>query len=185
MSTLAPGLTADELAGFPNDGKRYEVVAGELHMAYTPSLDHQELSARVNGSLRDAVIPRRLGQVVIGPVGVRFSDQDLVKPDIVFVRSERRDIRRDDAIHGAPDIVVEVLSPDTRAYDLTEKLRLYERYLVPEYWIFDPVGFTITLLVLTNGRYVETGRIDGVYRSSVLLEFVIDPALLFAGLDDW
>lgn len=185
MPVHVPSLTVADLAGFPKDGKRYEIIGGESHVSHTPSLDHQELSGRLLGQLRGVVLPRHLGRVILGPIDVRFSNQDLVKPDIVFVRAERRAICRDDAVHGAPDIVVEILSPTTRAYDLTEKLGLYQRFLVPEYWIFDPVVFTVTHLVLVDGRYVEAGPVGGVYRSSVLPDLVVDPAVLFAGLDDW
>lgn len=185
MSALRYSFTADELAGFPKDGKRYEIVDGALHTAHSPSLDHQEVSARVNSLLRDLVIPGRLGRVAFGPIDVRFSDQNLVKPDIIFVRSERRAICREDAVHGAPDLVVEVLSPNTRMYDLTEKVQLYERFFVPEYWIFDPQLFTITQLVLTDGRFLQHLPDDGVHRSVVIPDLVIDPAVLFADLDVW
>lgn len=185
MSAVAPVLTADDLDHFPNDGLRRELIEGVLYVAAAPWLVHQEVSARLNEYLRHLVIPNNLGHVVYAPIDVRFSPYDLVQPDLVFVRTERLGICRGNTIHGAPDIVIEILSPTNSAYDLTEKLRLYERFLVPEYWIVDPVAFGVTQLVRVEGRFVQAAPIDGVSRSSVLPDLVIDPAVLFAGLDAW
>ena len=186
MSAIHYTVTADELARFPKDGKRREVVDGKTHITHSPTLDHQEVTARVNALLRDRVIPGHFGRVVLGPIDVRFSDQDLVKPDIIFIRAERRAICREDSVHGAPDIVVEVLTPGTRLYDLTEKVALYERFFVPEYWIFDPNLFTIVHLVLADGRYQRVQPDEnGLHRSVVIPDLVIDLKVLFADLDVW
>jgi Uma2 family endonuclease len=83
-------------------------------------------------------------------------------------------------VHGAPDIVVEVLSPETSQYDQVEKKRLYERNGVPEYWILDPKLQTLTLFRLIDGRYVESEAEDGVLRSTAITDFTIDPVALFA-----
>jgi len=178
-------LTADELDGFPNDGKRREIIEGVLFVAAAPSLVHQETLGRLYKQVDALVGPLRLGRVFFAPIDVRFSNHDLVQPDIVFVRRERREICRVNTIRGAPDLIIEVLSPSNRGYDLAEKLRLYERYLVPEYWVFDPERLTVAHFVLTDGRFVQVQPVGGVYRSTVIAEFVVDPNVLFADLDAW
>ncbi len=75
---------------------------------------------------------------MVGSVGVEFPDtREGVQPDLVFVSNERRGIIGD-ALRGAPDLVIEILSPSTAGRDRTLKLELYERQGVPEYWIVDP-----------------------------------------------
>ncbi len=188
MTVTSPAknhYTADDLDTFPDDGMRREIIEGVLYVAAAPSLDHQEVIGRLYGQTRALVLPRRLGRVFFAPVDVRFSNHDLVQPDIVFVRTERRGICRGNTIHGAPDIVMEVLSPSNRDYDFSQKARLYERYRVPEYWAFDPVETAITQLVLTDGRLVQFQPVNGLYRSTIIPELLIAPKVLFADLDAW
>jgi Uma2 family endonuclease len=124
-----------------------------------------------------------LGQVLFAPVDVRFSDRDQVQPDLLFIRGERLDIYQGHTVQGAPDLVVEIVSPSDRSFDEVRKRALYEANGVPEYWIVDPKARTLRLLVLTEGRYVEAAPRDGRLRSTVLPDLVVDPAALFAGLD--
>jgi Uma2 family endonuclease len=180
MSVATTLLTADELDQFPNDGKRREVIGGELHVSPAPTRTHQELVGLLHLPLFEAINRTKSGKVFVGPVDVRFSAHEQVQPDLVAIRQDRLGIYRGHIVHGAPDIVVEVLSPSTESYDRIEKKRLYETYGVPEYWIVDPKLHTVTIFRLTDGRYVEIEAEAGVFHSTAITGFTIDPTALFA-----
>lgn len=184
MSILAPIVTADELNEFPNDGKRREVVGGVLHVSPAPSQEHQEVRGQLYFQMRQLVETHKYGKVYFAPVDVRFSALDLVQPDLIFIRRARRRIYKDNTVFGPPDIIMEVISPSSRSYDRAEKAKLYEANGVPEYWTFEPIRHEVYPLVLVNGAYVEIQPENGVHRSTVLPDLVIDPAVLFADLDD-
>jgi len=76
-----------------------------------------------------------------------------VQPDVIFVRADRRDILGKDYVEGAPDLVVEVLSPSNWLYDRREKLLAYQQAGVPEYWIVDTRSRTVEVRTLEEGRY--------------------------------
>ena len=140
------------------------------------------------GDLRDLraahIRRRRLGWVFAPPIDVVLSPFDVVEPDIVFVAAARRHLIGDRAITGAPDLVMEVLSPSTRRVDLVQKQALYARNGIPEYWIIDPAARSVTVLHLAGDRYqpVPAAADPGATRSVVLPEFAVDAAALFAQL---
>jgi len=116
-----------------------EAIEGDLYVTPAPTTRHQRVSKRLLYAL-DRILERPgLGEVFIAPYGVEFpATGEGVQPDIVFVSGERRDTITEAGIVGAPDLVVEILSPSTAGRDRTIKLRLYEREGVREYWIVDP-----------------------------------------------
>jgi len=99
------------------------------------------------------------------------------------ISHERLDIGRGNTVYGAPDIVVEILSPSNRNYDEVEKARLYENAGVLEYWILDPITRQFQLLTLAEGAYVPISPESRILRSTVVPGLVVDPAALFASLD--
>ena len=123
----------------PDDGNRYEAIEGDLYMTPAPSPRHQILLLRLYDALAAVLRERHGGVLLVAPVGVEFpSTGEGVQPDILFVSDERRGIIRDTSVRGAPDLVVEILSPSTASHDRGTKRRLYERQGVREYWIVDP-----------------------------------------------
>src|SRR6188768_3316431 len=107
-------LTADELATFPSDGKRYEIVEGELHVSPSPGRRHQTVVRALFRLLDGHALRTVSGETFMAPDDVRLSDADVVQPDVLFIRRERSQIYREQAVEGAPDLVIEVLSPSTR-----------------------------------------------------------------------
>ena len=182
MSILIPLLTADELDQFPDDGKRREIIAGELYVSAAPAKPHQQLAGHLFVLLYNEVVLNELGEVYFAPVDVRFSERDQVQPDLLVILHERRDIYRGNTVYGAPDIVVEILSPSNRSVDLVEKARLYAAGGVGEYWILDPIGHTLQMLRLEDGRHVPVAPERGLMHSTVIPGFVIDQTALFARL---
>jgi Uma2 family endonuclease len=178
MATQLYPLTADDLANFPNDGKRYEIIAGELHVSPSPSPSHQTIVLNVAEALRAHARSRQLGRVYVAPLDVRLSDLDLAQPDVLFVARDRLDIVQTGFVLGAPDLVVEVLSPSTRSFDEVSKLALYARHRVPEYWLVDPTERTLRILVLQGEGYA----IQPNPASVVFPDLTIDLDKLFAEL---
>jgi len=141
-SIIERGVTIDQLANYPmDDGNRYELIDGELHVTTQPHLEHQEIVNELAYVLTAWNKQTRAGRVFPAP-GVIFSDRDAVAPDLVWVSAERAALvvnREDGKLHGAPDLVVEVLSQGSanERRDRETKLALYERFGVVEYWIVD------------------------------------------------
>lgn len=126
-----------EFARIPGDRNRNEVIAGDICASPRPSPRHQRALIRVLTRLNGFVEEHALGNVFIGPIDVLFGDEDFIEPDAVFVRRERDGIITDRGVEGAPDLVIEVVSPATSHQDRVIKRERYAYFGVPEYWIVD------------------------------------------------
>ncbi|HKI05038.1 MAG TPA: Uma2 family endonuclease [Thermoanaerobaculia bacterium] len=147
-------LSYEDYLYFPDDGKRHELIDGEHYVTPAPNLKHQTSVSTLGFFLVGFVRPRKLGRVWVAPVDVLFSEHDVVQPDLVFLSKDRMELAADGAnVKGAPDLVVEVLSPRTRRTDAITKRHLYEKYGVPEYWMVDPELEKIEVYRLAAGRY--------------------------------
>ena len=148
--------TADDLDDLPDDGLRYELVDGVLLVSPSPVFGHQvALSGLLSLLLAEAGPDVR---VLPAPLDIRLTPTRQLQPDIVVVpRRERYGARADEL----PLLVVEVLSPSTRATDLTLKRHVFEQAGVPSYWLFDTEVPSLTVLELRDGAYVEVGRAEG------------------------
>lgn len=137
-------ITWQDVQQMPDDGRRREAIAGELHVTAAPSFFHQRISHRLAVALHEVLERPAHGILAAAPVGVEFpATGEGVQPDLVFVSSARTEIVQGDWIRGAPDLVVEILSPSTEERDRGLKLKLYRRQGVPEYWIVDPEAETV------------------------------------------
>ena len=157
--------TYADYAALPDDGNRYEIIAGVLYMTPAPGTGHQSISARVVTFLVTHVEFAGLGRVFAAPVDVELAPDTVVQPDIVVVLSANLHRITPSRIIGAPDLVVEILSPGTAGYDRREKQDAYARAGVGEYWVVDPGAQTVELLTLNKGGY----RSHGVFRGQARL----------------
>ena len=132
--------TSTDLLTMPDDGKRYEIIDGELFVSTQPSWHHQYTCAELIGELLNWNRRTGMGQANFAP-GLIFADDDDVAPDLVWISNARRDVALGDdgKLHSAPELVVEVLSPGraNERRDREAKLKLYSRRGVEEYWIVD------------------------------------------------
>ncbi len=163
------------------DENRYELIDGELYMAPTPSWEHQQLSGFLLTLLSVFVEENRQGQVAAAPLDVYLSDEDVFQPDIVFISNERLGIIRSDGLHGAPDLVIEVLSPGTEQRDRTLKSDRYAMFGVQEYWQADPTAKTISVLRARDGVFEQAGVFtEGMNLETPLLSgLVVDVSRMF------
>lgn len=130
--------TYAEFARLPDDGNRYEVIAGELYVTPPPETPHQVASGRLFLELSlFATRQHKLGEVLYAPVAVLFGEGDYMEPDIVFLLNEHKHYRTRRGIEGPPDLIIEILSRSTASQDRGIKRERYARYGVPEYWIVD------------------------------------------------
>ena len=143
-----------------SDDERYELLNGELILSPSPKEIHQYISSILHIMIGAFVRERSLGKVYFSPFDVVLSDTDVVQPDILFISNERADIITPDNVQGAPDLVVEILSPATAERDRTIKLDLYAHYGVKEYWLVDPDAKTITVLLRGEGGLGMVGIYD-------------------------
>ncbi len=182
MSVTSRRLTHTDLAGFPDDGKRYELIEGVLHVAPAPNTTHQRLIVR----LMDLFAPLRRGEagseIFLAPYDVRFSAEDVVQPDLLVVRPQRATIVGAQRIEGAPDLIVEILSPGTRVYDEVVKAALYAREGVTEYWLVDPELATVRVFALVEGQYQAVPHDGRTATSALFPELTVEIASLFTDL---
>ncbi len=145
----------------PEDGKRYEAIDGELYVSAAPSYRHQRISGKLFIALVRLLEEPGHGYLVAAPIGVEFPDTDEgVQPDLVFVSKARSAIAVKEGIRGAPDLIVEILSPHTAERDRTIKKKLYQRQGVAQYWVIDPEAGTVEVWDFEAGadrpaRYVD------------------------------
>jgi Uma2 family endonuclease len=173
-------LTFDDLRALPDDGWRHELVEGELIVSPAPSPLHQLLLYALYGLMHSHVVKRRLGLLLGAPIDVKFSDLDGLQPDICFIAAGRAGVLTSRFINGAPDLVVEILSPSSTRHDLRTKRERYERFGVREYWVLDPDSERMLVHRLIDGLYqTELGDQTRI-RSEVIDGFVLDVPKLFA-----
>ena len=167
-------LTVRDYLSIPEDDEnRYELIDGELYMAPAPSWRHQRAAFRLCDALDKFVYANELGEIAIAPIDVYLSDEDVFQPDIVYISIERLDIIHPNGVHGAPDLVVEVLSPGTERRDKTLKSARYAMFNVREYWQADPVAKTITVLRARDGVFERVG----MFGEGMTLETPLLPGL--------
>jgi Uma2 family endonuclease len=143
----------------PEDGTRYEVIDGVLYMTPPPSTSHQFVSHRLATLMTAHADANKLGVVLPAPVGVHLPNQPVpLQPDIVFISSARKNIIGTQYIDGAPDLVVEVLSPSNWPFDRQEKFQAYQAAGIPEYWVVDYRQLTIEVYALEKGEYLLLGK---------------------------
>lgn len=154
--------TYETYAAIPDDGSRYEVVNGHLErMLPGPSTPHQaiggELEFILKGSCRSEYV------IFDAPLDVILGPKDVRQPDIVMIRRDRMSIVTRRGIEGAPDLVVEIMSPGSRQRDKVSKSRTYAKYGVPEYWIVDPEAQTLEryMLQAETGAYLLEDVFEG------------------------
>lgn len=180
-STPKKIYTYQDYLDLPEDGKRYEVINGELIMAPAPSTGHQSVSGNLEFELRKFVEKHNVGKIFDAPIDVLLSEHNVLQPDILFIANERKHVITEKNIFGAPDLVVEIVSPSSGYYDLIEKKEIYEKFGVKEYWIVDPKKRWLEIYFNDNGKFRLAQRAEktGTAKSTILTGFEIQLDRLF------
>jgi len=165
----------------PDDGNRYEILGGELIMTPAPIIIHQRVTRRLSLLLNEFVEQKELGEIFFSPIDVVLSDTEIVQPDILFVAKTNLKIIKRKRIKGAPDLIIEIISPTTGYYDLVVKKRIYEKHGVKEYWVVDPHLKWIEIYHWQEGKYQTLARAEnsGTVESALLPGWSVDLKHLF------
>ncbi|MFN3421277.1 MAG: Uma2 family endonuclease [Armatimonadota bacterium] len=166
MTIVRPKMSLTEFLSLPEDDTspvKYELEFGELVEVTRPTWEHNELAHELEHIIRSYVRSKRLGRVSGDILVILDEERDLsYAPDIVFVATEHLDRIREGRVYGAPDLVVEILSPTTAHRDVGIKKRIYHAYGVQWYWVVDmerktveeyrwmEEGYLLTQVVLPN-----------------------------------
>jgi len=171
--------TYEDYARLPDNGMRYEVIDGDLFMSLPSTTAHQTVVIELVSSLLPFIKEHHLGRLYTAPLDVILRHRATpVQPHIVFILKERLNIIKELYIEGAPDLIIEILSPRTAFYDLRTKFDLYAWAGVKEYWLVDSEAYTADVYTLRGNAYVPFGRFtrDGIIQSELLPDLRISLA---------
>ncbi|WPM32981.1 Uma2 family endonuclease [Hydrogenobacter sp. T-2] len=174
-------LTAEEFFKLYPQESGIELINGEVFEMPAPDANHQDIVGNLFYFLKGHVRVKGKGKVFVAPMDVVIAEDIVLQPDILFVEDINKVKKK---IHGSPDLVVEVVSPSTLKRDLTDKMKLYERHGVREYWLVFPLEKTIMVYELTEKGYelfsfaTEKGKV----KSKVLEDFELEVEEVFGGL---
>jgi Uma2 family endonuclease len=158
-STPKIQFTYEDYLELPDDGKIYEIIDGELYMSTSPTPNHQTIVHDFSFTLIAYLRGHPIGKVFPAPLEVYFSEINLTRPDIMFISNEHLDIIKPTQIKGAPDLVIEELSPNTEKRDRTVKLKMYAKLGVEEYWMAREKTTTIQIFRPREGKLVPVARL--------------------------
>lgn len=173
--------TYEDLVALPDDGKRYEIIHGELYEMPAPTLDHAAIIMNLIALLLPTATSVR-ARLFTAPVDVFLRDGNPVQPDLVLLLVHQLDLRRKRGIEGAPSLIIEVLSPSNAEHDRITKRELYARAGVLEYWLVSPEAATVEVLILDGEIYrthVRAG-VDELVTSPLLPELSFPASAVFA-----
>lgn len=165
--------TYQDYFNLPDDGPRYELINGELVMTPAPNTMHQNIIVKMIYEIERFLQQQKIGKLFCAPTDVKFSDSNILQPDIFFISKERSGIITEKMINGTPDVIIEILSPGTAYYDLLEKKEIYEQSGVAEYWIVDPKKLRIDVYRNVGQSFELNQRVEseGVAKSFVIKGF--------------
>jgi Uma2 family endonuclease len=154
------------------DQPRHELLFGRLYVTPAPTLGHG-IASQVLWPYFDRIAMASGGLAFYAPADVALADHSVVQPDILYISAARLNIAGRH-VEGAPDLVVEILSPSTAHRDKGEKLLLYALYGVQEYWLTYLEERRFEFLINEEGRFVEVPHATGVYQSPKIPEVRLD-----------
>lgn len=175
MEVLAKKITYEEFAkmDFPDDDPfLYELLNGELVRKNAPSGEHQYVQSELFYRLMHYVTEKKLSRVFSSPTAVILSEENAPQPDLIFLGKDNENLLDPEwGIRGAPDLIVEIVSPSSYKRDHLEKKKLYAQSGIAEYWIVDPSYHSIEIYILKGEEYeLHAFGISGEQVASKVLE---------------
>lgn len=170
-----------------NDPFIYELFEGEIMKRAAPSLMHQAVSRELLTEMTIFLRKNPIGSIFSAPVDLNLDEYNGFQPDLAFISNERSFLIEDgDYIHGAPDMVVEIISPGSIKKDRVIKKDLCERFAIREYWLVDPLNKSIEIYTMQADKYVlhDLQEIRSKISSTVLTGFELDLTHIFGAAPD-
>lgn len=177
-------LTYEDYVTLPDDGKRYEIIDGELYVNPAPVPRHQRIVLNIAVALHSYFKTTGGGEAFVSPIDIVFSDDNIVQPDVIAIKTERAELVGEKNVQGPPSLVVEVLSHGSRRVDEGIKRKLYDRFGVNEYWIADPELELVKIYRRTATAFERVAEIStedgGVITTPLLPGFSLHVGEVFA-----
>ncbi len=186
VEVLAKKITVQEfqqMEFLDDDFFIYELIDGEIMRKQAPKPLHQQIAWRVTAAFDRFLAENPIGQAFFAPIDVFFDKYNNTQPDILFIKKERTFIiDLENGIMGAPDLIVEIISPSSIKMDRFDKRELYKKFAVKEYWIIDPKNQTVEIHVFKDDDYTlhQFLEIEGVVDSTIMQGLVFDIKNIFA-----
>ncbi len=165
---LHPPKTMLEVWETLPEGTLCQLINNKLIMSPSPIDVHQVVLLEIAFNFKLFLNNSNPGEIRIAPYDVHFSKQNILQPDILFIKNENLNKIQDKGLFGAPDIIIEILSPSTSHLDLDEKKLVYEKYSVPEYFIVEPKSKSVFTFFLKNAEYEEQETTEATIKSVLL-----------------
>ena len=181
LQTSVPLINRHDYQEMPQGPPYYQVVEGDLLMSPSPKIFHQHIAGTIYRLIANFLEKNPVGEVLIAPVDVFLGDINVYQPDVLFVSDRRHSIITPDGIEGAPDLVVEILSPSTARLDKGSKRKIYARFGVKEFWLVDPQTRTIQVYLLSKDAEtpIATHGEKAAFESSLLPGLRFKTAAIF------
>ena len=169
VSTLIhPPKTMLEVWESLPEGTLCQLINNKLIMSPAPLDVHQVIIGDIYVEIFLFLRKNKIGQIRIAPYDVHFSKQNILQPDILFIKNENLNKVEKNGLYGVPDLVIEILSPSTSQLDYEEKKVVYERFGVEEYFIVDPNSKSVESFFLKNKEYEMKETLAGKINSEIL-----------------
>jgi Uma2 family endonuclease len=165
---MQPPRTMMEVFKSLPEGTLVQLIENKLVMSPSPKDLHQEILGEIFLQLLTYTRRKKIGKVRIAPYDVYLDRKNAYQPDLIFIANENLYKIRENGLHGAPDLVIEVLSPGTAKYDKGKKKTVYERCGIKEYWIVDPATKIVNGYALQENRFREIATATAVIDSQLL-----------------
>jgi Uma2 family endonuclease len=168
-STLlhTPPRTIGEVFESLPEGTRCELINNTLVMSPSPLDTHQKVLGKIFTKLFSLVEEKKLGELRIAPYDVHFDEKNIFQPDIILIADKNTDKIDERGFFGAPDLIIEILSPSNARFDKEEKKLVYEKFGVKEYFIVEPYEKQVTGFILLNDAFALSETKAGIITSKV------------------
>jgi Uma2 family endonuclease len=181
MPAVEVKYTYQDLRSTPDDGRRYELFEGDLIVSPAPTTMHQRIVFRLSLVIGNFVQMHQLGEVLSAPCDIQFSGETVVEPDLLFVARDRASIVKEDYVQGAPDLIVEVISPTSEERDRGYKFKIYAEQGVKEYWLADYRKRVLQIFGLTSSGF----QLAGEFKNDDEVRSPLFPGLRFRVSELW
>ncbi len=172
-ATISPPRTILQAYRSLPEGTMAQLIQNQIIMSPAPLDRHQRYIDEIYPVLSFFVKKGKLGITRVAPYDVYFDREYVYQPDILFISNERKHLIEKDGLYGAPDLIIEILTPSTAQYGLKEKKEVYEKYGVKEYWIVNPEDNNVAGFTLEKGKFIPLPTSVGKIQS-VLLGWKVD-----------
>jgi Uma2 family endonuclease len=174
-------LTAEDYRALPDDGPRYQLVQGELFMAPAPNRYHQDILRNITFLLLQYLQTHPIGKLYFAPFDVYLTEHNVFQPDLLFVANNRLSTLQRDGAHGAPTLVIEILSDSSARLDGLAKKDIYMTTGVLEMWLIDPEEKSVAVFRLQENaeQPIAIWKETDQFESACFPGLMIDASAIF------